>query len=238
MYVKMSNWEKNTYDEIVSLGAQCEVGISLNSKGLRKEAYPFDWMISPLSFISRVIKNKIKSIDINSLKFVKGQDHCYLSNNEIILVHDFDDFSINGEIKKRNSSPPEINPDIDSDSEQKETSDNELVEAKDAVFKKYQRRLERFHTLLMSNKKVLFVRQYMANHPYLGIDTQEDIIELIELIETMYPNLNFDFLNLCDINDDKGLTHPKLQTFPKHNGEGPWAHSHRLMDWFRRRVVE
>jgi hypothetical protein len=63
--------------------------------------------------------------------------------------------------------------------------------------KKYLKRGERLHNLLMDNKKILFIRKCRT-------DSVSDLNELISIIKIKYPNLNFKILLINNLFNDKG----------------------------------
>lgn len=51
---------ENNFKHIVPLGSSCGVAMMLERTGLRKNAYPFDWIISEWSGVEKSIKNDFK----------------------------------------------------------------------------------------------------------------------------------------------------------------------------------
>ena len=45
------------YDKYISFGNTCYISKYLKTKGIREEAYPFDWLISNISFITYLLDN-------------------------------------------------------------------------------------------------------------------------------------------------------------------------------------
>lgn len=192
------------FDEIVSLGYNCYVADVLKKGKFRKFAYPFDWTISNLSLVEKVLKNPdsfplLSSKELEYITF--GEEHYYYITSEktLISIHDF---------KSEDKNSP-IN--------------NEIYE-------KYIRRIERFKNILNSGKKILFIR--LAKFPRdcskeFGMiseqDTPEKIGKLADLISELYPNLKFKILFCCDRADVdcKPVTfiHPKVITYVRYNCE-------------------
>lgn len=132
--LQLSEAKQEKFDEIVSLGGRCQVSWQLEHHGLRRLAYPLDWLVTPFGSLIKFIEHEGQGLldldkihiagayagDLRSLEVI---DTTY----GIISYHDF------------YASPYMGN----------------YAEIKD----KYDRRVERLFKLLKSNKKVLFIRQ-------------------------------------------------------------------------------
>lgn len=170
------------FDEIISLGYNCFNADVFRKLNLRKIAYPFDWIISNLSFIKDCIKNPdyFPFVSPTTLEYIKfAEEHYYYTTKDknVVSLHDFFSEDKNSPINNK-------------------------------VYEKYARRLARFKEALKSDRKILFVR--MAKFPFdldkdMGItperDTPEKVGELADLITQYYPNLNFRILFTCDRGD-------------------------------------
>lgn len=129
-----ANAHIQTYDEVVSLGDTCQVAWQLELNGIRKFAYPFDWVCTSFKSLVGFIEQKgahFLEFDKISVMGVYPGNPTRLQVVDlvygIVFYHDF------------LASPP-------------------LANYND-VKAKYDRRLKRFFDLLNSNKKVLFVRE-------------------------------------------------------------------------------
>lgn len=133
-YAEAKTHETEPFDQVVSLGFNCQVAHQLEHNGVRFLAYPFDWCQTPfdslLSFIANEGRHFLDWDKICPLKPHHG-DPAHLEVVDcvygIITFHDF------------LTSPP---------------LDNYL-----SVKSRYDKRTKRFFDLLNSTQHVLFVRQ-------------------------------------------------------------------------------
>ena len=123
------------YDEAVSLGYGCQVAHQLETFGLRKLAYPFDWFHTSyeglISFIANKGKDFLTLKQINVVGIYPGDPRCLEVHDLLYGIISYHDFA---------SNPVLMN--------------------YAAVKAKYDRRVKRFFDLLNTNKRVLFVIQY------------------------------------------------------------------------------
>lgn len=79
--------------KIVSLGSNCSVSYQLNKYGFRKEAYPFDYCLTPINKLLNVLEDKF--IDYDKIKKIKlSSNHKIIdddisNNNSLILSNKF-----------------------------------------------------------------------------------------------------------------------------------------------------
>lgn len=122
------------YDEVVSLGYSCQVAWQLETNGIRRLAYPFDWFHTSYESLIAFINNKgAHFLDLDKIN-VGGP---YPGDPSRLLVKDL----LYGIISYHDflATPPMSN-------------------YADIKYK-YDRRTKRFFNLLQSNKRVLFVIQ-------------------------------------------------------------------------------
>lgn len=125
--------ESSQYDEVISLGMNCQVAYQVRTNGMRRHAYPFDWVIIPfeslMTFLSEKGSEFLNQDKIALIDLPPGSHHFRALDLKygIHLVHDF-------------KAPVFL-------------SDYAEVKVK------YDRRIKRFFdTLQLSNKRFLFVR--------------------------------------------------------------------------------
>jgi hypothetical protein len=165
------------YDEIISLGTQCNPGLSLRKLNFKKETYPFDWIRSNSKIIYDVLLNgKDKYITFDSEK----SDDYYTKHLDSKNFKNFPNSHINyyGQYFTHY---------ID-------ISTNELINK----FNKY---FERFFNLLNSNKKVLFIHSheeylYHKNSRDNKLEFYNYLCKINDIIEEKYPNLKFEIINI------------------------------------------
>lgn len=122
------------YDDVVSLGSACQPAWYFKGYGMRRSAYPFDWLVTPFEGLISFIINKgdhfLEKENLRTLEVLGGDPpilHVVDVKYDIHIVHDFYFDMQNYDKIKTN----------------------------------YKRRIERFFKLLESNKRVLFVRVQM-----------------------------------------------------------------------------
>ncbi len=132
------------YDEAVSLGTACQSAWQLEANGMRKLAYPFDWLITPFdSLVSFITCRGVNFLDKDKLAVVEvlpGNPSMLHIVDLLYNIHSIHDF---------------YGPDMSN---------------YDAVKAKYDRRIKRFFNLLDSNKKILFVRVQISRSEAEEID--------------------------------------------------------------------
>lgn len=166
------------YDEIVSLGTQCNPGLSLRELGLKGETYPFDWNVSNEKIIYDVILNgPSKHLSLPSSDV----------NEEYYCEHLF-------KMVEKDFPPSHINA-------YGQYFTHYLKITTDELIKKFERYFERFFSLLESNKCVLFIHSH-EEYIYHGKERDDrDILygylcSINDLLCEKYPNLRFTILNI------------------------------------------
>jgi Putative papain-like cysteine peptidase (DUF1796) len=119
------------YDEVISLGGNCEPAIQLRKNHMRMMGYPFDWMFTTsVQGLIEFIQNKGAGfLDHDQLALSTEGGHHAVTDLRygFTLIHDFTSF---------------------------DNFQNDYLIVKE----KYDRRIKRFFELLESNKEVLFIR--------------------------------------------------------------------------------
>ena len=54
----MNNIKLKKYNKYIPLGDTCYIAKYLKSRGIRQEAYPFDWLISNIKFITYLLQDE------------------------------------------------------------------------------------------------------------------------------------------------------------------------------------
>lgn len=170
------------YDEYISLGSQCDPGLSLQKLNLKKITYPFDWIRSNSKIIYDVLINGNKKyLTFNT---IKSLDYMTLDLDQI----DFKNFSQN-----------HINA-----YGQYFTHYNKLPISK--IKYKFNNYFNSFYNLLNSNKKILFIH---SHEEYIYHKKSRDnknnfynyLCQINDFLLETYPNLFFTILNI-DINNE------------------------------------
>jgi len=195
----------------VSLGWDCEPALSLRNLELRTEAYPFDWNNTPqFSQICNMIKNKFKDF-LNPLFLKHNGASIKHTQYEIEFRHDFPSLTPHGTtgiVDFDSSLQPYYGGFI---------VDN-FLDFLPIIAEKYTRRINRFLELLSSTKKIVFIRTHL---------TPEDAKQFVTLMETYYPNLNYQLIGLQSNNDIilKWEQIPSVKIYhtqTKHTHNGGW----------------
>lgn len=170
------------YDEIISLGTNCNPGLSLRELNIKKETYPFDWIRSNSKIIYDLLLNgRDKYISFNTIK----SDDYYTKHLDSIDIINFPESHINyyGQYFTHYYH----------------LTTNEVID-------KFNNYFNRFFNILNSNKKVLFIH---SHEEYLYHKKSRDnklefynyLCKINDIIEEKYPNLSFEILNI-DINNE------------------------------------
>lgn len=147
----------------ISIGGFCHLALGLKHHGIRKEAYPFDWVITPSQSLIKVITEDF--YNFFSLQHMQGFTNTYTG---MAFVHDFPSLK---DIYYPDEMPHE-------ESRSVPGNENEYV----WNYKKYMRRIERFKKVLSSNKKVILLRSPA---------TKKEALIIRDLFISKYPSLNF-----------------------------------------------
>lgn len=181
IFLDSSSVTLSNYDEIISLGSQCNPGLSLRKLNLKKETYPFDWLRSNSKIIYDVLVNGYdKYLDFDG----ESSDDYFVKDIDCITYKKFPTSHINkyGQYFTH----------------YKFIKINEIY----LKFKKY---FDRFFELLSSNKNVLFIH---CHEEYIYHKKSRDNSELFydylckinDFLEQNYPDLKFEIINI-DINN-------------------------------------
>lgn len=156
---------------VISLGGDCISAYEIYKHGLRKAAFPFDRIVSPLKGVRHAIEEDFALfLDPISLEKHSTLLHCvYNSYYGFAFAHDFP--------WKLNSNPLTV-------------VDN-FKEFLQEPQEKYTRRIKRFMDLTHSKSKVFFLR---TNTPYVVEDVKTEIIKLSDSIKKKIPHLIFEII--------------------------------------------
>ncbi|MBA3815914.1 MAG: hypothetical protein H0X29_05240 [Parachlamydiaceae bacterium] len=145
----------------ISIGGMCYVALALKHYGIRKEAYPFDWVISPTASLIKVINEDF--LNYFSPEYIAGVTNVYTG---IAFVHDFP-----------NSLKEAYYPEADLEKNYSSEKESELQ----WNYEKYNRRINRFIAVLSSDKPVVLIRSEA---------TREEALLIRDLFRFKYPLLN------------------------------------------------
>lgn len=160
--------------KIISLGQACSIAGAMRLFGIRFEAYPFDWLVSPYDALFQALSEDFRDfLREDSLTVREFDRYGILDHYGFHFVHDFPALSPNDDIAAL-------------------IGDNHVtggVLVSDwrsflpAVKAKYLRRIDRFNKLLSSSEEVYFIRHHDT--------TKEQAIRLRDLMRNKYPGLVF-----------------------------------------------
>lgn len=149
------------FKRIISLGFYCGVAQELEKMHLRDASYPFDWVISDLNSINKLIANNFRNLfSINSL--YRDGDYPYIVKHKEYKFDFYHDFS------------PE----------------NSIESQIEKVQNRYCRRILRFFDELNSKKSILFIRYLYeeSKNGEINIEVSNDIQEFVNIIEKFTKN--------------------------------------------------
>lgn len=175
--------------EIIPLGTNCHISHSLRQSGLRFSALPFDWNVTP-------IQSAITLIDNDFSEFLAPENLQVLPSTLRLL---FDENGIELEMKDDVITPvlcTKYNMLFPHDYPEDYNANT------DAVARKYQKRIERFRTLLNSDKHLIFVhhegalnewqqQQYTACHQVFVNRAEHWQAQLGAVLSRRFPQLAF-----------------------------------------------
>ncbi len=126
--------EKNTI--FISLGGACQPAIHLRQNGLRKNAYPFDWINTSAKSLCLLLENDFQNFfdkeHIAEANIPYSGGKCYMNKRyNILFFHEFKD-------------------------------ENDFKNNFEKVKEKYERRIKRFYEALHSGQPIFFIRHIMT----------------------------------------------------------------------------
>lgn len=164
---------------IISLGQACNVAGALRDNGLRMQAYPFDWTVSPFSALYNAINDDFKNfLQEDSLSIRISDRYGVLDYYGFHFVHDFPANQPNdafAELIGENHVTGGI------------IVDN-WKEFLPTVKEKYYRRIERFKKACLGEEHVYFIRY--------GDTSKNQATLLRDLLIKKYPTINFTLIIL------------------------------------------
>lgn len=152
----------------VSMGANCEVACRLRESGLRKVAYPFDWIFT---------RHHLGFLNILNLDFLNFTNPKFLEPNQTRAGHLF-----YWGVEFLHDYPF-----------QEWTSTDKDQLHLEAIKAKYDRRIERFRKLRKYEGKVFFIRTLWAEYETdcEFEDANEQIKDLKRVVKAYFPKLDY-----------------------------------------------
>lgn len=172
-----------SYDEIISLGSNCNIGLALRELDLKTETYPFDWVRSNAKIIEYILHFECDGYMKFNNTFISDD---YLLKHLHSFIHpNFPNTHIN-EFGQHFTHHTHVHP----------------KELRNSI----QRQFTRFFSVLNSDKKILFLH---CNEEFIYHEKSrnqrnvlyEHLYNIANFIVTNYPLLQFDIVNM-DIYDD------------------------------------
>jgi len=155
----------------ISLGQNCWIATAIKKAGLRREAYPFDWIFSmDDEGLNKAIQEDFKYFTDKSV-FIRGDYHPSSVYNQRYGLQFIHDYPYHNQIVTQSRY------------------DGHLA----VIHKKYTRRINRFRSLQKHNGKVFFFRLlYNSGKTNLNPNwRREQAIKLRESLNGYFPNLDF-----------------------------------------------
>jgi hypothetical protein len=158
--------------ELIGLGGSCMPAGAMRDLGLRKSAYPFDWMYAKFESMIKAFEDDFKNFLNPESLHIGNPDDRIVDYYGLEFVHDFPTIQSNAAL------------------EEGQVVDQKKIRADwrnfiDPIREKYNRRIERLKSILHGQEKVIFFRQDYQPLP------KKDAINFRNLIQTLYPQLNF-----------------------------------------------
>lgn len=161
---------------IISLGGDCTTASILRKLGMRKSAYPFDWMYSSSQAICQAIEEDFSHFLAPNTLHLSDNKHMIIDYYGFCFVHDF----------------PTIHHDAaltDKDSRETTFIRDDWRNFIDQISNKYKRRIDRLKLAFQSNDQIFLIR-------YDGRLDQDWATKLKTTLITKYPYSNFTIICL------------------------------------------
>jgi hypothetical protein len=170
------------FNAIISIGCSCPTALSLQQLKIKKETYPFDWIISnPIILYDFILNGPSKFLNFNM-----NNNSC--NDVTFTVIHD-----VYSKLLGHTTSCYALN----------EYGIYFTHDLKDDIYEKYKRRCERFNDVIQSNSKILFIYTTEICIYHKGYrDLQDTYHDYIIKISAMYPNCTFLCINLNKVYDD------------------------------------
>jgi len=159
---------------VISLGSACSVAGAMREYGIRTQAYPFDWIVSPFEGLYQAFDDDfVHLLQEDSLTIRSYDRYGIVDYYGFEYVHDFPTQKPNDTLIKPIEEGHIIGGVID------DNWGDFLPQIKE----KYQRRLERLYTVFNGEEEVYLIRY--------GIKDKSEMLLLRDLLHKKYPRLNF-----------------------------------------------
>jgi hypothetical protein len=205
--------------EYIGLGSNCSITHQLNSHGLRKNSFPFDWTKISLGQLIRVFENNFDDF-VESLEFKKiSSNHLVLEEpicfSDEKIEHEQSSSSPLGSLVLKNKYGIEFAHEL-----------GDICQIN--VFKKkLTNRIIRFREILSNNEiKKIFVRIELSN---IKKSYEQDIMRLIELIETI--GTNHKLVLIINTEDNFNFDTEKVHVYRFNEFSSDWKMEQ--LDWLK-----
>jgi len=171
------NFQIDAAEHVISLGPNCAPALCLSHYKIRKNAYPFDWVVCDFQSMLNLLKTDFENYLLPDNLIINPTNPWFVTDTftHVEYNHDFP-------IK---DAPKNIYEHEWQDSGGMGCIVPNFLNYLPAIYEKYQRRIHRLNKVLQSNDKVIFV--------HFGI-SRSQAISLRNFLEYTYPNLNFQIL--------------------------------------------
>lgn len=167
------NYEGNLCMEesplFISLGSHCDIASTLRKSGLRKAAFPFDWLVTAEhDLLIKIFEEDFEFfMDENQLKWVPEIPNSFKNNRyEVFFYHD---------------APKNA----------KWSSEEEFKQHISEIKTKYDRRINRLRQLRQYPGKVFFLRTFFWKEKCKGNQNSQQAKEIKRVLDFYFPNLDF-----------------------------------------------
>lgn len=190
---------------VIGVGQQCTIAIALREYGIRRAAYPFDWIICYHDAIVRCLEDNFEHFFQPSSIQLRYDGKAIIDYYGHEFGHDF----------------PTISHPIETHGEEAYVPANTI--RKDwqdylpRVYEKYQRRIARFRKVLSGTEHIYLIRHELALTP-------EKALQIQRIIQTQYPQLPFTLIAVGETGAaayDWNLPGIKNFYLEKHNPHNP-----------------
>lgn len=183
LFLFLLNWISVEAVCIISLGGDCTVAGALRDSGLRRAAYPFDWMFSPLESIYDAIVDDFKNFLNPALLKISDKDERIIFDfYGFGFVHDFPTVA----------APPAI---AESQSHPWGRFRDDWRDFIQPIREKYFRRINRLKSVLNSEDRVILIRFVSVRFP---LQSNKTVVKLRNFLLERYPHLDFTLVVVSD----------------------------------------
>lgn len=171
------NLQSDAAQHVISLGPNCGPAMCLAYHKVRKEAYPFDWVVCNFDSMYKLLETDFENYLLPENLIISPTNPWFVIDTHTNVQYNHD-FPIENTIDNKYEREWE-------DSGGVGCIMPDFLNYLPAIYEKYQRRINRLRQVLQSNDKVIFM--------HFGI-SKIQAVSLRNFLENRYPNLDFEIL--------------------------------------------